>query len=160
MPDLKEMATRMLKLHEGVRLKPYTDTVGKLTLGIGRNLDDRGITQEEAEYLLSNDISDVWLQLVSQLPFFSRLDTVRQAVLIDMGFNLGTSGLMSFRNTLAAVADGRYADAASGMLASKWAEQVGRRAQRLAEMMRTGVVPDELRATNEERDSDRSDHTA
>jgi len=147
MPDLKDLATRMLTLHEGVRLKPYTDTVGKLTLGIGRNLDDRGITREEAEYLLSNDISDVWLQLVSQLPFFSRLDTVRQAVLIDMGFNLGIAGLMSFRNTLVAIGEGRYVDAAQGMLDSKWSTQVGRRSERLAEMMRTGELPAELRET-------------
>jgi lysozyme len=146
MADLKAMTTRLLTLHEGVRLKPYRDTVGKLTIGIGRNLDDRGITREEAEYLLSNDISDVWLRLVSLLPFFARLDTVRQSILLDMAFNLGVPGLMAFKNTLAAIGDGRYADAAAGMLASRWAEQVGRRAQRLSEMMRTGNWPDELRA--------------
>jgi lysozyme len=145
MPDLKEMTTRLLKLHEGVRLKPYTDTVGKLTLGIGRNLDDRGITAEEADYLLSNDISDVWLQLVSHLPFFSRLDTVRQAVLIDMAFNLGLYGLMSFSEALLAVKEGRFNVAADELLASKWSAQVGRRSGRLAAMMRTGEWPEELR---------------
>jgi lysozyme len=145
MADLKEMTTRLLKLHEGVRLKPYTDTVGKLTIGIGRNLDDRGITGEEADYLLSNDIGDVWLQLVSRLAFFSRLDTVRQAVVIDMAFNLGLTGLQSFKMTLAFIETGRYAEAAAAMLQSKWAAQVGHRAVRLAEMMRTGELPEELR---------------
>lgn len=145
MPDLKEMTTRLLKLHEGVRLKPYLDTVGKLTIGVGRNLDDKGITEEEADYLLSNDISAVWLSLVSRLEFFSRLDTVRQAVLLDMGVNLGVNGLIAFRKTIVLVAGGRYAGASIEMLDSVWAKQVGQRAQRLAEMMRSGEWPKELR---------------
>jgi lysozyme len=144
MPDLKEMTTRLLKLHEGVRLKPYTDTVGKLTIGCGRNLDDRGITAEESDYLLSNDISDVWLQLVSHLPFFSQLDTVRQAALLDMAFNLGLAGLMSFSKTLLAIKEGRFDVAADEMLASKWSAQVGRRAERLSTMMRSGEWPVEI----------------
>lgn len=144
MPDLKEMTSRMLKLHEGVRLKPYTDSVGKLTLGVGRNLDDKGITLEEADYLLSNDISAAWLSLVSRLECFSRLDTVRQAVLLDMAVNLGTDGLLKFRKTLVLVAGGRYAEAAVEMLDSVWAKQVGLRAQRLSTMMRTGIWPEEL----------------
>jgi lysozyme len=145
MPDLKEMTSRMLKLHEGVRLKPYTDTVGKLTIGVGRNLDDRGITQEESDYLLSNDISAVWVSLLSRLEGFSRLDTVRQAVLLDMAFNLGADGLLKFRKTLVLVSSGQYAEAAIEMLNSEWARQVGRRAQRLSQMMRSGEWPEELR---------------
>jgi len=145
MSELKAYVERLLKLHEGVRLRPYRDSVGKLTIGCGRNLDDRGITLEEADYLLSNDISDVWLQLVSRLPFFSRLNTVRQATLIDMAFNLGTSGLLSFGVTLAAVERGHYDEAAKAMLDSRWAQQVGRRAIRLSEMLRTGEWPEELR---------------
>lgn len=145
MPDLKEMTTRLLKLHEGVRLKPYMDTVGKLTIGVGRNLDDRGITAEESEYLLSNDINDVWLQLLSHLPMFARLDTVRQAVLVDMAFNLGLSGLMSFSKALLAIKEERFDVAADELLASKWSAQVGRRSQRLATMMRSGEWPEELR---------------
>jgi lysozyme len=144
MSDLKEMTSRLLRLHEGVRLKPYTDTVGKLTIGVGRNLDDKGITQEEADYLLSNDISAVWLSLVSRLEFFSRLDTVRQAVLLDMGVNLGVNGLLAFRKTMVLVAGGKYAAAAIEMLDSTWAKQVGARARRLSEMMRSGDWPVEL----------------
>lgn len=145
MPDLKEMTVRMLKLHEGVRLKPYTDTVGKLTIGCGRNLDDKGITEEEADYLLSNDISAAWLSLVSRLEFFSRLDTVRQAVLLDMAVNLGVDGLLKFRKTLGLVEGARYAEAAVEMLDSQWARQVGTRAERLSRMMRSGEWPGELR---------------
>lgn len=145
MPDLKEMTVRMLKLHEGVRLKPYTDSVGKLTIGSGRNLDDKGITQEESDYLLSNDISAAWLSLVSRLECFSRLDTVRQAVLLDMAVNLGTDGLLKFRKTLVLVAGGKYREAATEMLDSVWARQVGRRAERLSRMMASGEWPEELR---------------
>jgi lysozyme len=144
MPDLKEMTTRLLKLHEGVRLKPYTDTVGKLTLGVGRNLDDRGITLEEADYLLSNDISAAWLSLVSLVECFSRLDTVRQAVLLDMAVNLGTDGLLKFRKTLAFVAGGQYPEAATEMLDSTWAKQTGQRAKRLSKMMASGEWPVEI----------------
>jgi lysozyme len=144
MPDLKEMTSRMLKLHEGVRLKPYADTVGKMTIGVGRNLDDKGITLEEADYLLSNDISAAWLSLVSRVECFSRLDTVRQSVLLDMAVNLGTDGLLKFRKTLVLVAGGKYAEAAVEMLDSEWARQVGHRAQRLSMMMRTGNWPPEL----------------
>jgi lysozyme len=144
MPDLKEMTTRLLKLHEGVRLKPYVDTGGKLTVGVGRNLDDRGITTEEADYLLSNDISAVWLALVSRLECFSRLDTVRQAVLIDLAFNMGVNGLLGFRKTLVFVAGGKYAEAAVEMMDSQWARQTGRRAERLSKMMASGEWPVEI----------------
>lgn len=144
MADLKEMTTRLLKLHEGVRLKPYVDTVGKLTIGVGRNLDDKGITEEEAENLLSNDISAVWLALVSRLECFSRLDTVRQAVLIDLAFNMGVNGLLGFRKTLVLVAGGKYGEASVEMMDSQWALQTGRRASRLSEMMRTGQWPEEV----------------
>jgi lysozyme len=144
MPDLKEMTTRLLKLHEGVRLKPYTDTVGKLTIGCGRNLDDRGITLEEAEYLLSNDIGAVWLALVSRVECFSRLDTVRQAALMDLAFNVGVNGLLGFRKTLVFIAGGQYPQAATEMLDSLWARQTGGRAVRIAHMIRSGMWPQEL----------------
>lgn len=126
-----------LKLDEGLRLKPYRDSVGKLTLGIGRNLDDVGISEAEAEYLLGNDIDRTIADLNRLLPWWQGLDDTRRRVLLNMGFNLGVPGLLKFKNTLQAVQDGRYQDAAKGMLASKWARQVGDRAKRLAEMMRS-----------------------
>ena len=133
-----------LRLHEGERRKPYRDTVGKLTVGIGRNLDDKGLRRDEIEYLLTNDIADARADLDRYLPWWRGLDPVRQRVLIDMAFNMGMGapnrgGLLSFVNTLSNIRQGRYAEAADMMLASKWAQQVGRRAVRLATMMRTGM---------------------
>lgn len=127
-----------LVLHEGLRLKPYRDTVGKLTIGVGRNLDDVGITRAEALFLLRNDVEEVRTQL-ERYPWYTQLDPVRQKVLIDMAFNLGIGGLMQFRKMLAALEAGDYGKTADEMLDSKWARQVGKRAQRLAEMMRTGA---------------------
>lgn len=128
----------MLVEHEGLRLKPYRCTAGKLTIGVGRNLDDRGITPDEALYLLRNDIRDSRKELSASFPWFDNLDEVRQSVLIDMNVNLGLSRLKGFRNTLALIGVGKYEAAAVEMLDSKWAEQVGRRAQRLSRMMATG----------------------
>lgn len=129
--------TTDLKLDEGLRRKPYRDTVGKLTIGIGRNLDDVGISEDEAEYLLQQDINRTMADMDRLMPWWRGLDDTRKRVLINMGFNLGVPGLMKFKNTLAAVKEVRYADAAEGMLASKWAKQVGDRALRLAELMRS-----------------------
>jgi lysozyme len=134
-----EKLLKELTRDEGIRLKPYRCTAGKLTIGIGRNLDDKGITQAEAEFLARNDIAAVIAELDRRIPWWKGLDDVRQRVLVNMGFNLGVDGLMAFKNTLAAVQAGRYLDAAQGMMASKWAKQVGHRAERLALMMRDGV---------------------
>lgn len=128
--------------HEGLRLKPYRCTSGKLTIGVGRNIDDRGITQTEALYLLRCDIERIERELSSRLlPWFSDLDRVRQKVLIDMAFNLGVSGLLKFKKTLALVQSGDYEQAATEMLKSRWAKQVKGRAVTLASMMRTGSDP-------------------
>jgi lysozyme len=127
-----------LILHEGIRLEPYRDTAGKLTIGVGRNLTDRGISREEAEHLLDNDIREHSDQLFQALPWIASLDEIRQRVLLDMAFNMGVPGLLKFRNTLRAVKEGRYKDAAQGMEASLWYRQTTSRAQRLVQMMRTG----------------------
>jgi len=125
--------------HEGLRLKPYRCTAGKLTIGIGRNLDDRGISQKEAYVLLENDIQNCEKQLLDEIPeIYNGLDDVRKSVLLNMCFNLGIKGLLEFKNTLAFIAAGDWERAANGMLASKWAKQVGKRAIELSEMMRKG----------------------
>lgn len=128
----------MITLHEGFRSKPYKDSVGKLTIGIGRNIEDRGITRAEAEFLLSNDIKLSEAELQDRLPWFRDLSEVRQAVLVDMHFNMGWSTLSTFKNTLALIKSGQYEEASKAMLQSKWARQVGNRAVRLSTMMRTG----------------------
>lgn len=135
---MTDKLTEMLVEHEGLRLKPYRCTAGKLTIGVGRNLDDRGITPDEALYLLRNDIEISRKELSASFPWFDGLDSVRQSVLIDMCVNLGLARLKGFRNTLALIGVGKYEAAAVEMLDSKWAQQVGRRAQRLSGMMATG----------------------
>ncbi len=127
-----------LKLHEGVRDRPYKDSVGKLTIGVGRNLTDKGLKPKEIEYLLMNDIMECIDDLNKYLPWWRQLNEVRQRVLMDMSFNLGIGGLLGFKNTLAFIQSGDYEQASQNMLSSKWAGQVGQRARRLSEMMRTG----------------------
>lgn len=136
-----EFLTRLMR-HEGFRGEPYRDTVGKLTIGYGRNLDDVGITREEALYLLQNDIRKAEALLNNNAPWWRNMNEARQRVLLDMCFNMGWGngkrGLSSFVNTLGAMRDERYRDAATGMRRSKWAEQVGQRAEFLARVMETG----------------------
>jgi lysozyme len=139
---VKDLVKTMLVVDEGLRLKPYRDTVGKLTIGVGRNLDDVGISEDEAFYMLENDIqkaiqdatdifgTSVWLSL----------DEVRQAVIIDMLFNLGKPRFLTFRKFIQAVKEGDFEKAAKEMFDSRWAKQVKDRAERLAYMMRTGEI--------------------
>lgn len=129
---------QQIKLHEGLRLKPYKCTADKLTIGFGRNLEGKGITQEEAEYLLSNDIADVRLAIQEHIPAYFKLNDARQAVLVNMAFNLGMNGLLKFKKVIQAIGEDRYTLAASEMLDSNWAFQVGNRALELAEQMKTG----------------------
>jgi len=124
---------------EGLRLKPYRDSVGKLTIGVGRNLDDVGISPDEAQYLLGNDIASAEAMLDLRVSWWRRLDEDRQRVLVNMAFNLGER-LLGFERTLGAIANGSYDVAADAMLQSKWAQQVGPRAVRLAERMRGRVT--------------------
>lgn len=123
---------------EGVRLKPYRDGVGKLTLGIGRNLDDVGITANEADYLLENDIGRAMAGLDAALPWWRELSEARQRALVNMAFNLGVAGLLGFRAAIAALHAGDYDAAAVAALDSRWARQVGMRADRIAAMLREG----------------------
>jgi lysozyme len=135
MDRIKEQLVR----HEGLRLKPYRCTAGKLTIGIGRNLDDCGISQSEAYVMLINDIMNCEKQLQAKIPdIYNGLDEVRKSVLLNMCFNLGINGLLGFKNTLAFVKAGDWERAANNMLVSRWAKQVGRRAIELSELMRKG----------------------
>jgi len=124
--------------HEGLKFYPYKDTMGKITIGVGRNLTDEGITREEALELMENDIVRVIKHCQDKLPFFDLLDEVRQDVLLDMTFNMGIYGVLSFKKTLKHIEKKEYALAAKEMLQSKWASQVGERSLRLSRMMATG----------------------
>ena len=134
----KKKLSEQLKKHEGLRLTPYKDTVGKWTIGIGRNLEDKGITEQEALFMLNNDVDYFYKKLVGELPWISNLDDARQNVLVNMSFNLGVKGLLGFKNMLSCVANMNFSGAAKEMLNSKWATQVGNRSIELAEQMRTG----------------------
>ena len=125
-----------LILHEGLRLKPYRCTEGKLTIGVGRNLDDRGINKAEALYMLDTDIKLVKGALGYQ--WCHDMDPVRKKVIIDMVFNLGLSGFLQFQKMIKALQTGDYLTASKEMLDSKWANQVGSRAVRLSKMLMTG----------------------
>lgn len=135
---MNRIKTQLVR-HEGLRLKPYRCTAGKLTIRIGRNLEDRGITQKEAYAMLERDILDCEQRLLEEIPnIYNNLDKVRQSVLLNMCFNLGIKGLMGFKNTLSFIAASDWERAANNMLTSKWAKQVGSRAIELSELMRKG----------------------
>lgn len=131
MEDIVEMLIR----HEGLRLKPYRDSVGKLTIGVGRNLDDCGITSSEARYLLLNDLRTVEVSCTF-FPWWKDLDGERKKVILNMMFNLGATRFSKFKKMIEYIAAGEYSQAATEMLNSTWAKQVGSRATELADIMR------------------------
>lgn len=152
--DMQALLTELTR-DEGERLAPYHDSRGYLTTGIGRCLDTRPfspeechiighdgrcqpITADQARWLLGRDLESTLADLDRDLPWWRMLSGVRQRVLANMAYNLGTGKLTGFVNTLKAVREKRWDDAARLMLASRWARQVGQRAVRLAEMMRKG----------------------
>ena len=118
----------------------YTDTVGKTTIGYGRNLTDNGLSSREAFTLLEHDIDEAIADLSATYSWFARLDGVRQRALVNMRFQLGATGLRRFKATLAAIASGDYVQAGDHMQASLWARQVPTRASRIIRMMKTGSV--------------------
>ena len=145
--------------HEGLVLEVYQDSLGIDTIGIGRNLEDRGISQEEldyldipnmevvyehgitekdARYLALNDIKIVEEELCKAHPCVEELDEVRQLILIDMAFNMGVPRLCKFKNMWNAIHNQNYEAASLEMMDSKWARQVGQRAKGLSEAMKSG----------------------
>ena len=124
-----------LKRHEGLRLKPYLCSEGKITIGFGRNLEDMGISEKEAEMLLMSDIERCYEEL-DVFSWFHDLDQVRQEAMVNMLFNLGLPTFLEFKRTLKFMAEGAYSQAAAEMLDSKWAKQVKGRAATLASRMR------------------------
>jgi GH24 family phage-related lysozyme (muramidase) len=124
---------------EGRRNRIYKDTVGKTSGGVGRNLDDVGLMDDEIDLMLTNDIGRAERFLDANLPWWRQLDDVRQRVLMNMAFNMA-GRLLGFHMMLAAAKAGDYETAANEMANSIWAKQVGDRAERLEQMMRTGGV--------------------
>lgn len=130
-----------LKREEGVKPCAYQDHMGYWTIGVGRLVDARkggGLSEDEIEYLLANDVRQKTAEVRALCPFFDALNEPRQAVLVGMAFQMGAAGLAQFRQTLAAVRDERFANAAALMLQSLWAKQTPARANRMARQMETG----------------------
>lgn len=132
--------TDQLLRDEGLRLKPYVDTVGKTTIGAGRNLTDKGISKDEAIYLLSNDINEVADQL-NQVPWIAALEKVeyiRWCVLANMAFNMGTHELLKWNHFLGYIAQHKWVEATHEAITTPWAKEVGQRSNRLMEQLITG----------------------
>lgn len=127
-----------LERHEDLKLKPYVDSVGKLTIGVGRNLDDVGISHSEAMLMMSNDVEAAETELTRRFPIVKKLDETRYFVLVNMCFNLGSPRLAGFKKMWLAIEAQDWPKAALEMLDSKWAKQVGNRAIELATQMREG----------------------
>lgn len=125
---------------EALRLKPYTDTKGHITIGVGRNLSARGIPRELAMQWLDEDLAEAAYDMRRAWPWVDRLDNVRQHVLLNMTFNMGVTVLGTFHRFLDALQAGNYKTAAVEMMDSDWATDVGTRATRLATEMLTGEV--------------------
>ena len=133
-----------LKRHEGVRTHAYQCTANMTTVGVGRNIDEDGglgLSVDEIEFLLENDIKRCKQELIT-LPWFSQIDSVRQDALINMCFNLGMPRLLGFKNALTAMSVGDYDTAADEFMDSRWAKQVGYRAEEVCTMIRTGNYPE------------------
>lgn len=124
-----------LKHHEGLSLKPYKDTKGLLTIGYGRNLDGKGITQLEAEFMLLHDINEIAEFYDKAIPWWRDLAPKAQRVLIDMGM-MGPNKVLGFNNMLGYLRAGHYDMAASEILHSKYAKDVGSRATDLFNQMK------------------------
>ncbi len=155
----RENFVTKLIAHEGLRLQVYQDTLGIDTIGIGRNLEDRGITKEEldwmdmpnmdavyehgireadAMYLAQNDVQIVEEELLRAHPCVEDLDAVRQLVLVDMAFNMGVPRLCKFKKMWNAIHENKFDIASKEMLDSRWANQVKSRAVKLANAMHNG----------------------
>lgn len=127
---------------EGYRQFPYRCTAGKLTIGIGFNLDDAGLSMDESLLILRHRIVKIRNAIRKKCAWYDSLAEARQACLVGMAYQMGIEGLFKFKATLAYAEAGRFEEAALNMLASKWARQTPARAQRAAYMMRYGKFPE------------------
>lgn len=135
---IRDKLIAQLTLDEGKRNKPYRDSVGKLTIGIGRNLDDIGVSDDEINFMLSNDIDKVAKHLDGMMPWWRSMNDARQNAFCNFVFNVGIGTAMTFKKTLTLLQAGKYPEAADAMMQSKWASQVGNRAVRITSMIRRG----------------------
>ena len=137
---MTEKLLEMLKRHEGVRSHVYLCSAGYETIGVGRNISKSGmgLSDDEVDYLLENDIVRVIKELSSEYPWFKDLDDVRKDAMIDISFNLGATRLRGFKRALAAMEVADYEMAAKEFLDSKWSRDVKGRATELCYMIEMG----------------------
>jgi lysozyme len=135
-----EKLLEMLKRHEGVKSHVYLCSAGYETIGVGRNISKSGmgLSEDEVDYLLENDITRVIKELSSEYPWFNDLDDVRKDAMIDISFNLGATRFRGFKNALSAMESADYTLAAKEFLDSKWSRDVKGRSHELASMIETG----------------------
>lgn len=133
--DLNEVRKRLIE-HESIKLMPYRCTAGKLTIGVGRNLDDRGISQATATQMLEEDIEIVLDELKRALPYWDQLKWNYKEALVDLAFNMGVPRLMMFKRMLAAIEADEPEKASEELLDSRYASQVGIRASNIAALLR------------------------
>lgn len=134
----REITKAQLRIDEGWKAKPYRDSVGKLTAGCGRNLDDIGLHDDEISLMLDNDLVSAEATAKTLFPSFDSLSDNRKAALLNMAFNLGQERLAGFHDFRTAIAAEDFEKASAAMLDSRWAAQVGARATRLAKQIREG----------------------
>ena len=137
---MTENLLEMLKRHEGVKSHVYLCSAGYETIGVGRNISKSGmgLSDDEVDYLLENDIERVIKELSSEYPWFNALDDVRKDAMIDISFNLGATRLRGFKRALAAMEVADYKTAAKEFLDSKWSRDVKGRATELCYMIEMG----------------------
>jgi len=126
--------------HEGFKLKPYICPAGKLTIGVGRNIEDNGISEDEAMYLLENDIKRCESELREIFPNFDSLPENVRMALIDMDFNLGKPRFLTFKKLIQAVKEGDFKKAAEEAKNSRWCRQVGERCKDVYNMLTGNMV--------------------
>ena len=130
-----ERLKKQLVIHEGLKLKPYHCSANKLTIGVGRNIEEVGITESEAMYLLENDIVNVEAQCRAKFTWFDTLSDLRKEAIINLVFNMGLSTFCKFKKTIAHLEKGEYELAGTELLDSNYARQVGQRSVRVANMI-------------------------
>ena len=128
---------QLIRDEGGFQRTPYRDSGGKLTIGYGRNLDDVGISRGEADLLLNNDLAPA-IEAVAAFSWIGTVDEIRRAALVNLCFNVGAAGLQTFTKMLAACARGDWGTAAAELLDSRYHQQVGARAERLAQQLVIG----------------------
>ena len=133
-----ERLYEQLKTHEGYKEFPYTDTVGKLTIGLGHNLTDRGLSEKAIAFIFYEDVQEAESELDKLHKPWRKLDETRRRALTDIMFNLGPNRFKNFRKFWKAMQSVDYKSAAAELLDSRWRQQVGKRAYTLAEMIETG----------------------